>query len=193
MFINQLPNNEQKSFDKPNNYAGKYIMRLIPRERFNSFLPGDLIGISSKDNFSTSVLHVCHETRPNSFEYILWWSTLNNYLRRTAMVVVLSLLVSKFVCLLAALRIFMKYSGYVGEDKWNNLQCLGLVYLNPCIQFFSVTVSNIMDIRVDGFSWFFGERSDMREGTIWNVPGVLQLIPWFGNRFFYFLYRCFYW
>ena len=49
MLIYQLQNNEQKSFDKPNNYAGKYITRCIPKECFKSILADHLIGISTKN------------------------------------------------------------------------------------------------------------------------------------------------
>ena len=38
-----------------------------------------------------------------------------------------------------------------------------------------MTVSNIIEKRMNGFSWFFLKRSDMRQGKIWNVRGMLQL------------------
>ena len=51
----------------------------------------------------------------------------------------------------------------------------------------SVSVSKITGKWVNIFSWNVQQRLHMRQGTICNIFGMLQLTHWIQDRFFYFL------
>ena len=60
-----------------------------------------------------------------------------------------------------------------------------------CFQGNSCLLANITGKRMYGFSWTFRKRLDIRQGTIWNIFGILRLTPWIrGWFFFYFLDPC---
>ena len=58
---------------------------------------------------------------------------------------------------------------------------LGYLY---CVLRKSVSVTNITGKRMNGFSWNFQQRSDMRQGMIYNIFGMLRLTSWIHGRFF---------
>ena len=86
------------------------------------------------------------------------------------------------------------------QGKWNLVQGIiwnvfGMFCLTPWTQesfstfsWKSVSVSNITVKWVTGFSWNFKQRLQLRQGTICNIFGMLQLTHWIQDRFFYFLY-----
>ena len=95
-------------------------------------------------------------------------------------------------------RIFMDFSGYIGHDTRNNLENLGMSRLTHwvldfffCVFKKSVFVSNITGKQMNGFSWNFQQRLDMRPGTTCVIVGMLQLTTWIQGRFFYSLDPCF--
>ena len=122
MFIYQLQKNEQKSFDKPNNYSGTYITRCIPKECSNSIiiLPDDLIGISSK-----TIAWLAYYMKQVQIHLNIYCgdSTLNNYPCRTATVVFYLCWFVNLLCvsIITEKKTMDGFSGYVGEDKRNSL------------------------------------------------------------------------
>ena len=87
----------------------------------------------------------------------------------------------------------MKFSGYIGQDTRNDLENLGSGILTSSIQGFflhfskkSVSVSNIAEKRINGFSWFFrnGRIWDKKQSKTFSDLAVNPLNP--GSIFFIF-------
>ena len=103
------------------------------------------------------------------------------------------------VCLLAtsrktAKRISMTLSGYVGFDtrnKWEHFQDVSLNPLNTGIfsTFFkeSMPLSNTAEKCLNVFPWNCQKRTNMTQGAIGNIFGMLRLTTWILGRFIYFL------
>ena len=51
-------------------------------------------------------------------------------------------------------------------------------------------VQMITGKRMNGLSWNFQQRSDIRQAMICNIFGIVRLTPWIQGRFFYFLDQC---
>ena len=128
----------------------------------------------------------------------------NYYLRRTAKVIFsfnLCWFVRLSVSNIAGKRLkgfswnFQDMSGMIHGTFWN---ILGMLRLTPWWQGFffyvflrkPVSVSNITGKLMNGFPWNFQQRLGLRQGTIWNIFGMLQLTPSIQDQFFYFLDSC---
>ena len=90
----------------------------------------------------------------------------------------------------------MKLSAYVEYDTSNNMKIVRMFLLTPCIQDFStfqtesVPASNNTETGVEGFSWNFQDRSDMRQLNIWYILMMLLLNPGIQDWFVYALGPC---
>ena len=129
----------------------------------------------------------------------------NNYLRHGEgyVFIVVRCFVCSSVCLLATLRktaerIFMKFfreGGTWYKEQLATFQGWTFSLLNT--EFFpsffseqSMPLSSIAEKRLNDFSWNFQKRTDMTQGAIWNIFGMLRLTPWILGRFIYFLDPC---
>ena len=54
----------------------------------------------------------------------------------------------------------------------------------------SMTLSSIAEKRLNGFSWNLNKRTDLTQGAIWNIFGMLWLTHWILGRFIYCLVLC---
>ena len=107
-----------------------------------------------------------------------------------------------FVCLLATLlkneRIFMKFSGLMGLDtrkNWEHFQDIPINPLNiwlfmPLLRRNPRLLAALRKKRLSGFLWNFQKRTDLTQGAIGNIFGMLLLTPWILERFIYFLDPC---
>ena len=108
------------------------------------------------------------------------------------------LLVCVFVCLLATLRktagtdfheIFRVCGIWHRELSGTWLACT-VEPLEHRKSFSTFAVSNITGNWMKRFSLNFQQRLNMRQRTIWNILGMLQLTPWIQDRFFFFFWIC---
>ena len=88
------------------------------------------------------------------------------------------------------------------QGKWDLIQgIIGNIFmmfhLTPWTQDFSPTfseqsmpLSSIAEKRLNGFLWDFQKETDMEQGAIWNIFGMLRLTPWILGGFIYFLDPC---
>ena len=106
-----------------------------------------------------------------------------------------------FVCLLATLRqngwtdfheIFRIGGYWYKEQLWTFSG-----HLTPWTQDFfptfseeSMTLSSIAEKRSNGFSWNFQKRTDLTQGAIWSILGILRLTAWVLGRYIYFMDPC---
>ena len=86
--------------------------------------------------------------------------------------------------------------------RWDLLQgtignIFRMFHLTPWTQDFyphfseqSMPLRSIAEKRLNGFSWNFQKKTDMPQGAIWNIFGMLRLTPWILGRFIYFLDPC---
>ena len=78
---------------------------------------------------------------------------------------------------------YKKQSGKFGEYPW-------VLSFFTVFSMKSVSVSKIKGKRMNGFSWNFQQRLDMRPATIYNIFGMLLLAPWIQGCRYYFLDPC---
>ena len=88
------------------------------------------------------------------------------------------------------------------QGKWDLIQgtignIFRIFHLTPWTQDFfptfseeSMALSSITEKRLNGFSWNFQKRTDLTQGALWNIFGMLRLTPWILGRFIYFLDQC---
>ena len=93
------------------------------------------------------------------------------------------------------------FSWYL-QGRWDLIQgtignIFRMFHLTPWTQDFFPTfseqlmpLSSIAEKRLNGFSWNFQKKTDMTEGAIWNIFGMLRLTPLILSRFIYFLDPC---
>ena len=106
------------------------------------------------------------------------------------------------VCLLATLRktgwtdfhdICIQYPWYkeqLGTFSGCSIQPLEHRIFHLTFSEQSMPFSSIAEKRLNGFSLNFQKKTDMTQGAIWNIFGMLQLTPWILGWFIYFLDPC---
>ena len=109
-----------------------------------------------------------------------------------------------FVCLSVSNIMEKRLNGFSWnfQGRWDLIQgtienMFRVFHLTPWTQDFSPTfsehsmpLSSIAEKRLNRFSWNFQKRTDMTQIAIWNIFGMLRLIPWIVGRFIFFLDPC---
>ena len=109
-----------------------------------------------------------------------------------------------FVCLSVSNITEKRLKGFSWnfQGRWDLIQgtignIFRMFHLTPWTQDFFLTfseqsmpLSSIAEKRFNRFSWNFQKRTDMTQGAIWTIFGMLQLTPWILGRFIYFLDPC---